>query len=856
MSSTRFLLACVIALLAIACDEPPEVSMPYAFLRPKHLEFACFAPTKADPSTFGVLPRACCIDTTEKPFDTNRWRAEENCTTELLQGYEAPRLHALVSQTIRGEIAAVDLAADASDRTLDSNRTVPGYTFIDSGGLPSALVVPARQPRSPARLRGPEWVYVASAEQYEVRAIPTCAFRSGKRCGPELALAEELDDPAALSARTKVVLPSAPGDMVLGPDDALWVTLPELGLLARIPTAEPEGGGSGEVTDAFAIDPATQQPLLPQFFRVPVPQPVAPPAPVAESTVYQDLCGLGIDTSDKFLTSGLPHAPRAEPTASVRPARLRYDAVSKSLLVADAQAPFIHAFSLDEEGVLTWRGGLPTGAPIRDFAVTPKVPSTAALPMSNGANPPILVPPEDPSTQTQRYLYAVDGRDGSLMAFDFTVDDATSVPRLTPLLAPANDLRFSDRLDSPQPITALDVIDTRERSEHVCGAPWPPKEVARFNESEDDLVRAEATADSLRGVFLITAAARGVLGVIDVHDLNLACRDNDQCADPPGSESRAKAKNQYDRVGVAIRRHALRRRYAGSLEVTLPDSKLLETQACGSDYVSWDNQKEAQACVSKDPWNMISETWNADYLGPIPGTRSPSGVFEETGNPNELILRAPGGLDFCARGALTGDVVALMDIESSTLPTQCNDLTSAETETLLLILEARRDTLRIGPGPVPGNAERFARLRTCFPELVPFEVRAQSFLVTGSSGAYLHNITADAQDRCVVDSQKDPRLSARATAGQVFANPFVSFTLKNQSAGAQTINPQSIQTVSVQVQQGTQALAGNIVRYQSGDALPAAIHYVPEVGDVFVLDGTSQGLIRFNLTPFERRNDN
>jgi hypothetical protein len=503
----------------------------------------------------------------------------------------------------------------------------------------------------------------------------------------------------------------------------------------------------------------------------------------------------------------------------------------------------VHAFALASDGTLTARGALPTGAPIRDFAVTPTVPSIATLPNANDATPPILVPPEDPSTETQRYLYAVDARDGSLMVFDFA--DAAAAPRLTPLLAPTNDLRFADRLDAAQPISTIAVVDTRERSAQVCGAPPPEREL--LDKGVDAVLRAEAGAPSLRGVFVMTAAVRGTVGVVDVHDLDLACRDHNQCEPPMGGD-RAKAKNAVDRVGVAVRRHTLRRRYAGSLELSLPDAKLLEPSDCGPDYVAWNNETPAPACVSKDPWNMISETWNADYRGPLPGTRTPSGVLEVTGNPQELLLRAPAGLDFCGRGTLPGDVVAVMDLDTQEISPQCSDLTSAENETLLRILDARRDTLRVTPAP--GDEERFARLRECFPEFVPFEVRAQDFLVSGSSGAYLHNVTSDAEGRCVVDPTKDARLSARARAKERFTSPFVSFTLGDQGPGA------SKQTVTVQVLQGTQPISANIVRYETGDALPAAIHYVPEIGDVFVLDGTSQGLLRYDLTPFERRNDN
>lgn len=870
MSWSRILFACLGALLVTACDDATDYGGTYPFLRPEHLEFACFAPQTANPDAFDVLPRACCADVVDRML----------CPVAQTDGRAAPRLHALVSQTIRGEIAAADLTVSQRDRVLDSDRAVPGFTFIDSGGLPSGLVVPPRHPRAD-QLLGPQWIYTASAEQYEVRAIATCRFRSGVICGPERALMPagqtSLD---AIRERLVVPLPSAPGDLLLGPDDALWATLPELGLLARIALAEPgvDAAGAPVVSDAFVIDAATGRPVLPQFFRVPTPAAAEPPAPVTEAElyesqsdeglqVYQKVCGLGIATDENAAPPKLPIAPRVRATTAIRPTRMHLDEASGTLLVGDVQAPFIHAFSLDANGVLTSLGALPTGAPTRDFAVTPVLPTRVAERVVPPPEPPPdfqLAEPEDQSTQTRRYLYAIDHRDGSLMLFDFKAEPGSI--RILPLLAPSSNLRFADRLDEPQPLTALEVIDTRVRSPSVCGE-YGTKATIQAREAELIKLReAPTTTDaqraaidrelqvlaatleiyeevgplSLRGVFVMGAAARGTLTVVDLHDLDLACRVEEQC----GTPDETVALNPADRAGVALRRHTLRRRYAGSLEISLPNPELLVPKECPAGYVA--PPPGTLACVSRDPWNMISETWSADYQGPIPGTRSPSGVFEPTADPAELVLRGPAGLNFCGRGALPGDFVAVMDLDAREIPAGCVDLTSAENETLLTVIEARGDQLLVRERE-PNVA---ARLLGCFPDLVSFEVRAKDFLVTGASGLYFHNVASDAEGRCTIDLAEDPKLSARAVPGEPFTSPYISFQLSDQGGGT------APRTVSVQVTQGTQAISSTVVQVDSGDALPAAIRYVPEVGDVFVLDGTSQGLLRYNLTPLEREDDN
>src|SRR5690606_26519288 len=104
-----------------------------------------------------------------------------------------------------------------------------------------------------------------------------CRFRSGQVCGPALELAGRVG-PAEYEERTRFGLPTAPADMVLGPDDALWLTLPDSGLLARIALSPDEAEPFGRAADGQA------QQLSP--YRVPLPLSQEAPMPVAEQHEY------------------------------------------------------------------------------------------------------------------------------------------------------------------------------------------------------------------------------------------------------------------------------------------------------------------------------------------------------------------------------------------------------------------------------------------------------------------------------------------------------------------------------------------------------------------------------------------
>ncbi|HJK94021.1 MAG TPA: hypothetical protein RMH26_24995, partial [Polyangiaceae bacterium LLY-WYZ-15_(1-7)] len=106
-------------LLLAACGQDPTVVQPAVFERPGATAFLCY-----DHLANELVPLSTC---------------------DGLEGLddEPYTLIALVAQTARGELAAVDLREDL---VLDADERVPGFTFVRVGEGPSAVVVPEERP--------------------------------------------------------------------------------------------------------------------------------------------------------------------------------------------------------------------------------------------------------------------------------------------------------------------------------------------------------------------------------------------------------------------------------------------------------------------------------------------------------------------------------------------------------------------------------------------------------------------------------------------------------------------------------------------------------------------------------------
>jgi hypothetical protein len=154
-------------------------------------------------------------------------------------------------------------------------------------------------------------------------------------------------------------------------------------------------------------------------------------------------------------------------------------------------------------------------------------------------------------------------------------------------------------------------------------------------------------------------------------------------------------------------------------------------------------------------------------------------------------------------------------------------------------------------------------LRRCYPDSVAFELRAAGYIVTGVSNN-LHPVVTTAEGRCEVDASKDPRITARPqpvrmpdapVMGDVgllpdaeyrFENPYVSFTLARRGQDELRNAPD----IALQVRNSARTLSLSNSDGRIRDALPVVLRYLPEVGDLFVVDTASQGLRRYDFRPF------
>jgi hypothetical protein len=288
-----FLLVLGLAVLMTACEDSAEPFVPPSFDRADQVAFACLDVVRGE----GVPLGEC-----------------EQASADL-------HLLALVTQSQRGELAVVDLAAEA---IIDVNPQVPGFTFHPVGELPTGVAV------APDGTRG--YVACSGGRSLSVFDIGTIARPEGRL------------DPIDLGGR-------APFDVVAS-DDRLFVTVPDEGLLLAIdpesgdltelPLAA-EGSGGGGDPDAGAGDAG------------------------AEDAGAEDAGAEDAGASDAGTGEGDGGPPDDE--AASRPWRMALDLEDRRLYVANAGRSAISVVDVD---AVTELPGLATGASTTTLAVSPR----------------------------------------------------------------------------------------------------------------------------------------------------------------------------------------------------------------------------------------------------------------------------------------------------------------------------------------------------------------------------------------------------------------------------------------------------------------------------------------------------
>ena len=434
---------------------------------------------------------------------------------------ETRHLYSMVTQTVRGEVAVVDLT---SGGVVDEDQTIPGFTLLPVGGVPTSIV---STPGSVATFVG-----VGQAGTEGIFAIPSSCVKPRTDGEPQ----------RSLTTWSACRLPSAPGDMAILVDPPADPSKPNEvrascgGLAAAVSadalqtSRECPADLSGETTppgrrklavvlpdrgELVVIDgqelldrpPGTYEPCV---FERQVPLRVDLPAEPIAQMVPPDLAG-----GPKPV--GLLHPPPSIPFTA-RPGGLAQvdDPVTQEhrLFLADLDAPVVHV--------------LDTRDPC-DIRETPPL-----LPMSfvdpNRVVTTSRVAASPLTSDEKRYLYAIDPLDGgSVMFFDVSPGSSNRTPLLRPN-SPLVPFEPPDRIafNSPARDVTFALHDmpvaeppTETQAVGVFCDPTPGASTA-YRPSSD--LSSGARPGELRGVFGFLALESGQISVIDVEDFDAKCR--------------------------------------------------------------------------------------------------------------------------------------------------------------------------------------------------------------------------------------------------------------------------------------------------------------------------------------------
>jgi len=799
-----------------------------------------------------------CIDV---PSNTARPLAEcgLNPSDNAPTGDGSKHLHALVTQSLRGELAVVDLAATSGVALVDNSPGVPGYNFLPVGPFPEALVTDVRSGAVPSS------VWIASGGARRLERLDVRALRRDPRVASDIPPLATLD------------LPGPPTDLALDVRDAtvtLYATVPSLGMVVAV-----------DVTDPLAPRIVEQFVLSPQGSGA--------DGGVGDGGLQDG--GMG----DGGMGDG------SVPTAEGRARALTLDRRSHRVYVADGVEPVVHVLE---------------GSPLRQVSTIPIGVTTRALALSGWARQRAACPDAaaDPDHCARtRYLYGVSADDGAVVVWDLVQGrrvNANVLPSPNPLARRIVPSLPADRVPLLAPVTSIVPLNTADYVEEDDPAD-PMGVVVRANapcEAAPCGGTVTPAPGTLRGVFMAAVLRDGSLTFLDVDDYDAACRE----ALCPGSETTQAAYRfvrHAPRAGVVLtqpprltaspnlsgllrgtERAALTDLNAAPMIACTPTRARQATPACEalSNYgVELTRREDFAAMVSvADPYVARNEVWTFTYEGVLPGLDQGGGALS-VDTEGRLRLDLPGAA-FCVRGALAGerarDVVSLVS-DPAPLPVDA-DLcrTSFGVEQSAQNRDFVIDRAFNGHLVLRGSdAVSPALVARCFPQATRFQVRAGGqWIALGTASGYLSAVRADPDTgECQVDEARqaeqerygqnclltrsplqgrprpcpagractggiDPSGVAQATLAPVFANPFLClqlFPALTRPTGASV-------DVAAPVARETQvafAITGAYDPFRAAVGnLPLRVRWVPSVERLYVVDTQSSGLLEYRTNPF------
>ena len=511
----RIALFTALCAVSIACTQESSTVSLRALDPVGDVSLVCLGRDESGAFTRG-LERAECPDYGDDDSPTNR------------------RFHALVTQPAAGEVALVDLASPLNRAVIDYEPTQPGYSFMPVGAEPTAI---ASTPGSVA-----SFVSVREAGREGVFALPSS-------CMAPRAPDEPLRDirtwpacrlPAAPEAMVMLVDPALDDDANPATPDRVRTSctgdyVDAASLVGRAPAA----------TRALCPADLASETVLPGRRKLVITLPSLAEVWVLDAQELLDREPGSFDpcnVEERFaLTADVTAATQRVPadlapsSPSCAPVGFNQGPAPESfvpwpgdlaladdgrLFISDDQAPVVHVLDVGDPCNLA---ALPSLEP-RSFANPSAVVTTGRLAVSR------LTP------LGKRYVYAVDESSsttsGMLMMFDVSPGstDRTPIVRERSALNPAEP---PDRIALGRDVADVEFIyqDFPEAVGGVAieGIACDPNPALPLNDPATEYrtstdLSVGAQPRKLRGTFAFAALHSGQMSVIDVEDLDAACR--------------------------------------------------------------------------------------------------------------------------------------------------------------------------------------------------------------------------------------------------------------------------------------------------------------------------------------------
>jgi hypothetical protein len=445
------------------------------------------------------------------------------------------RFHALVTQPLTGEVALVDLAVASTEAVIDYEPTQPGYSFMPVGAEPGSIV------STPGGVAS--FVGVRESGREGVFALPSSCV--APRTDPAAPIRDIRTWPACR-------LPVAPGPMVMlidpAVDDDADGTTPQrvrtscsgayvdpINLIGQAPgatRAECPADLATETTTPGRRMIGVMMPSLSELWVLDAQELLdREPGSFDACNVEEryTLSGAVSDAVEQLPADLVPSSPSCGPvgfnhgpatdTYTPWPVDVALDDEQR-LYVADSDAPLVHVLDVSDPCNLS---ALPALEP-RSYADPTAVITTRK----------VAVSPLTPLGK--RYVYAVDGSttdtSGMLMAFDVSPGSTDRTP-IVRTRSPFNPGEPPDRIslgrdvadvefvsqDFPEPAAGLAVEGVACDPDPALRADAP---AAEYRPASD--LSAGAAPRKLRGTFAFAALYTGQIAVVDVEDLDAACR--------------------------------------------------------------------------------------------------------------------------------------------------------------------------------------------------------------------------------------------------------------------------------------------------------------------------------------------